>query len=87
MTIYNRKTVTEYSKDIKVGKTLLNVSGDAEMDLETKDDGFINFKATADADATSAISTLTTSATTTHHIQVEINGVTAWIAASTTDPS
>jgi hypothetical protein len=43
---------------------------------------FINFRATADADATSAISTLTTSGATTHHIQIEINGVTAWIAAS-----
>jgi hypothetical protein len=58
-----------------------------ELDLTTDDAGFINFKATADADATSAISTLTTSGSTTHHIQVEINGTTAWIAASTTDPT
>jgi hypothetical protein len=53
----------------------------------TADAAFINFEATADADATSAISTLTTSGSTTHHIQIEINGVTAWIAASTTDPT
>ena len=57
------------------------------MDRTTDDAPFINYKATADADATSAISTLTTSGATTHHIQIEINGVTAWIAASTTDPS
>ena len=57
------------------------------VDRTTDDAAFINFKATADADATSAISTLTTSGSTTHHIQVEINGTTAWIACSTTDPT
>lgn len=57
------------------------------MDRTTEDAPFINFKATADADATSAISTNTTSGSTTHHIQIEINGTTAWFAASTTDPS
>lgn len=57
------------------------------MNKTTLDDGFINFQATADADATSAISTLTTSGATTHHVQIEINGTKAWIAASTTDPS
>ena len=51
------------------------------------DGGMINFSATADADTTSAISTLTTSGATTHHIQVEINGVKAWIAVSTNDPT
>ena len=56
-------------------------------DRTTEDAAFINFKATADADATSAISTLTTSGSVTHHIQVEINGTTAWIPCSTTDPS
>ena len=58
-----------------------------EMDMVTRDNAFINFKATADADATSAISTLTTSGAVTHHIQIEINGTTAWIPCSTTDPS
>lgn len=61
--------------------------GSLKLDLTTEDRAFVDFNATADADATSAISTLTTSGATTHHIQVEINGVTAWIAASTTDPS
>ena len=56
-------------------------------DRTTEDAAFINFKATVDADATSAISSLTTSGAVTHHIQVEINGTTAWIPCSTTDPS
>ena len=58
-----------------------------EIDQGTNDAPFFDFQATADGDATSAISTLTTSGSTTHHIQVEINGTTAWIACSTTDPS
>ena len=53
----------------------------------TEDLPFFDFVATADADTTSAISTLTTSGGTTHHIQVDINGVKAWIAVSTTNPS
>jgi hypothetical protein len=57
------------------------------VDQGTADNGLINFQATIDADATSAISSLTTSGATTHHIQVEINGTTFWIAGSTTDPS
>jgi len=61
----------------------------AELSINkgTADEPFFDFVATADADATSAISTLTTSGGTTHHIQIEINGTTAWIACSTTDPS
>lgn len=58
-----------------------------EMDVTTLDTGFLNFVASADADATSAISTFTTSGATTHHIQCEINGTTFWIAGSTTDPT
>lgn len=57
------------------------------MDRTTEDAAFVDFNATADADATSAISTLTTSGSVTHHIQIEINGVTAWIPCSTTDPT
>lgn len=68
-------------------KLAIMLDGKIEADKTTADSAFINFKATADSDATSAISTLTTSGSTTHHIQVEINGVTAWIACSTTDPS
>jgi hypothetical protein len=51
------------------------------------DGGFIDFSATADADTTSAISTLTTSGATTQHIQIEINGTKAWIAVSTNAPT
>lgn len=77
---------------LATGAVCLSIRQDAanhlmDMSLGTLDTGFIDFQATADADATSAISTLTTSGATTHHIQVEINGVTAWIAVSTTDPS
>ena len=53
----------------------------------TTDGGFVNFTATADADAVSAISTLTTSGAVTHHIQIEINGTKAWIPVSTTAPT
>jgi hypothetical protein len=55
--------------------------------LTTEDLAFMNFVATADADTTSAISTLTTSGATTHHVQVDINGTKAWIAVSTNSPS
>jgi len=58
-----------------------------KIEKGTTDGGFFNFSATADADATSAISTNTTSGGTTHHVQVEINGTKAWIAVSTTNPS
>jgi len=59
----------------------------ALLDMGTHDKGFIDFVATADGDATSALSTFTTSGATTHHIQISINGASAWIAASTTDPT
>jgi len=58
-----------------------------EVDQTTADSGLINFKGTIDADATSAISSLTTSGSVTHHIQVEINGTTFWVPGSTTDPT
>ena len=67
--------------------TPVQFTGDVVVDKTTEDTGLINFRASADADATSAISTLTNSGATTHHIQVEINGVKAWIACSKTDPT
>lgn len=72
-----------------VGMRILQDSTAAAVRLDkgTTDGGFLDFRATADGDATSAISTLTTSGSTTHHIQVEINGTKAWIAASTNNPS
>lgn len=57
------------------------------LDQADLDQGFIDFLGTASADALSPISTLTTAGATTHFIRIEINGVNAWIAASTTDPS
>jgi len=74
------------------GATCLGITQNAtrqaiEIGMGTVDAGYIDFRGTADADATSAISTLTTSGATTHHVQVEINGVKAWIAVSTTNPS
>ena len=69
------------------GNVTVGAGFQVDMDLTTADAAFFNFKATADGDATSAISTLTGSGGTTHHIQIEINGTTAWIACSTTDPS
>jgi len=84
-------TVTN-DNTLATGATVLALTQDAAIEcmslaLGTLDVGFFNFTATADADATSAISTLNTSGTTTDHIQVEINGTTAWIAVSTTDPT
>ena len=71
------------------GIRITETGGITSVDINqgTNDAPFFDFQATADGDATSAISTLTTSGGTTHHIQIEINGTTAWIAASTTDPS
>jgi filamentous hemagglutinin len=68
---------------------IVDVSAGTEVHLDqtTADAPFFNFQATADADTTSAISTNTTSGSTTHHIQVEINGTKAWIAVSTNAPS
>lgn len=96
----NEYLALDWDTNVATIKTVANGTGTArnlelavpsgqivELDKTTEDNGFFNFKATADADATSAISTLTTSGSTTHHIQISINGVTAWIAASTTDPT
>ena len=62
-------------------------SGIMKHTKTTEDEAFTSYNATADADSTSAISTLTTSGATTHHIQVDINGTKAWIAVSTNVPS
>ena len=48
---------------------------------------FIDYVGTAAGNATDPISTFTTSGATTNHIQIEINGVKAWIAVSTNDPT
>jgi hypothetical protein len=73
---------------------LLEVSGDSDvgqqivtLDQNDADQPFIDFQGSTGADTTSSISTNTTSGSTTHHIQIEINGTKAWIAASTNNPS
>jgi hypothetical protein len=58
-----------------------------KLDQGDTSEPFIDFIGTAAGDAVSSISTLTTSGSTTHHIQIDINGTKAWVAASTTDPS
>ncbi len=80
---YNNAAVFE------TASTGVDIPGTFKLGIEKadEDDGFINFKATVNADATSAISSFTTSAAVTHHIQVKLNDVTAWIAVSTTDPT
>ena len=80
---YDASAATWYFSNNSIQQT----GGMITIDRETADTGFFDLEATADADATSAISTLTTSGATTGHIQILINGVTAWIAISTTDPS
>ena len=63
-------------------------SADAiSLTVGTNDVGFFDFVATADADTTSAISTLNTSGATTDHIQISLNGTKAWVAVSTNNPS
>jgi len=57
------------------------------LDQNDTDEPFIDFQGSTGADTTSSISTNTASGATTHHIQIEINGTTAWIAASTNNPS
>lgn len=49
-------------------------------DVATLDVGFVDFVASEDADATSALSSLTTSGAIQGHIQVEINGTKRWLA-------
>lgn len=58
-----------------------------EQNATAAGSSFIDFNGTVAANTTGPISSLTTSGSTTHHIQIEINGTKAWIAASTTNPS
>lgn len=76
---------------LATGTTCLEIQQDAANQAMIIDQNaassFIDYQGTAAANATDPISTLTTSGATTHHIQIEINGVKAWIACSTTNPS
>ena len=76
---------------LATGTKCLDITQDAldeaiQIDMGTLDKGFFNFVATADADATSAISTLNTTGTVTDHIQISINGASKWLSVSD-DPS
>ncbi len=83
-----REITLDPNSFVLVGSTIsLFTDGSISQNLGTDDNGFFNFQATADGDTTSAISTLTTSGSVTHHIQIEINGVKAWIPVSTNAPS
>lgn len=58
-----------------------------KITVGTNDVGFFDFIGSPGADTTSAVSTFVNSGSTTHHIQISIDGTKAWIAASTTNPS
>lgn len=74
-----------------IGTTCIKIIQDAANQVMILDQNaassFIDFQGAAAANTTGPISTLTTSGATTHHLQIEINGVKAWVAASTADPS
>jgi hypothetical protein len=76
---------------LATGATTLNVQQDAANQAvilnQTAASSFIDFQGTAAATTTDPISTNTTSGLVTHHLQIEINGVKAWIPASTNNPS
>lgn len=57
--------------------------GTQRMEKGTADEPYFNFKATADGDSTSAVSTLSTGSVT-GHIQIDINGAKRWIPFVTT---
>ena len=50
------------------------------LDQGDGDETFINFQGTIGADATSSISSWTTSGVVNQHLKVEVNGATRWIA-------
>ena len=92
----NTRNLIEGTNDnaAATGTTVLTLRQDAVNQVMILDQNatgagatFIDFQGTAAADALNPISTLTTSGATTHHIQIEINGAKAWVAASTNDPS
>jgi hypothetical protein len=67
-----------------------NSAATGAVNLQLQQDAanaFVDYVGTAGANTTDPISTLTTSGATTHHIQIDINGTKAWIAASTNNPS
>lgn len=76
------------------GATPLYVEQDAALQCMIIDQNsisagcsFIDFRGSAANNTTYPISLNATSGATTHHIQIEINGTKAWIAASTNNPS
>lgn len=81
-------TLTDSAEVLELVQDVDSTGSVLSMNLLTSDNGFVNFKATCDGDATSACSTLTTVGAATHQLQFTLNdGTTIWIAATTTDPS
>lgn len=84
VSIVNENTAAVNTKCLDIRQDALDEA--IQIDMGTLDKGFFNFVATADADATSAISTLNTTGSVTDHLQISINGTTKWISLSD-DPS
>jgi hypothetical protein len=57
------------------------------LDQNDVDEPFIDFQGATAADAVATISTLNNSGATTDHLQIFLNGVKAWIAVSTNNPT
>ncbi len=76
---------------LSTGTTCLEIVQDAANQVvsisQNAASSFIDYRGTAAANATDPISTLTTSGATTNHLQIELNGVKAWVACSIIDPS
>ena len=76
---------------LATGTTCLEIQQDAANQAmiinQNAASSFIDYQGTAAANTTDPISTLTTSGATTNHLQIELNGVKAWVACSIIDPS
>lgn len=75
------ETLFEIQSNSAIGQQMIT------LDQDDDDQPFVDYQATVGPTATAAITNLTRSGATTHHIQIEINGTKAWIAASTNDPT
>ncbi|MEE8607211.1 MAG: hypothetical protein V3S55_06395 [Nitrospiraceae bacterium] len=72
-------TPTEIFRLESAGNMILAAPARLHLNQGTDDDGFIDFIATEDADATSALSSFTTQGAVAGHIQILINGTSQWI--------
>lgn len=72
-------TLTDTVSPLEVVQDVNSTGGGILINMLTADNGFIDFRATEDADATSALSSLTTAGALQGFIQVLINGTAEWI--------